>query len=304
MPSLKGVASIGQLKDDLVTRAASVPPGTWLTVAPGFRATQFVEGRYPTRTDLDEAAPNHPVYLPNFHMAIANSRALAIAGVDDLTPNPENGHIGRSADGRLDGILHEQGAIWLIEQHVPPPAISDAIAAIHHGAQAALAAGVTTIIEPAVSDDDVAAYRRLRDTHELPLRVSLLLRLDTDPEPARMLERLRTWPYEPTLHPWLSFLGVKLFLDGAFFQGKAMLTEPYCIEPDLRTQLHEAATVSALFDEATRRGWVFGAHASGDAAVRLLLDAYEQSPARRPGSLQVIHAHLPKREDMGRLARA
>jgi predicted amidohydrolase YtcJ len=302
--SLKGVGSIAELKEQLAARAAAVPPGIWLTVAPGFRATQFAEGRYPTRTDLDEAAPDHPVYLPNFHMAVVNSRALAIAGVDEQTPEPDNGHIGRDADGRLDGTLHEQGAMWLVERHVPPTPSTDAAAAVRATAKAAVAAGVTSVIDAAVSDVDVAAFERLRAADDLPLRVSLLLRLDTDPEPAVMLERLRTWRHVPTRDPWLSFLGVKLFLDGAFFQGKALLSEPYSSEPDLRTQLHDAATVASLFDEAVSRGWVFGAHASGEEAVRLLLDTFDRSPSRRPGSLQVIHAHLPRPDDVGRLAAA
>ncbi|MFC1871123.1 amidohydrolase family protein [Chloroflexota bacterium] len=83
------VASIGDLKRLIRDRARKTPPGEWL---PGTDYNEFylAEKRHPTRWDIDEVAPDHPVVLAHrsLHACVLNSRALQLAGITGETTEP------------------------------------------------------------------------------------------------------------------------------------------------------------------------------------------------------------------------
>jgi hypothetical protein len=91
----------------------------WL-VGATYSPDMFPEGQA-TRNFLDKHFPERPVYVVehSWHHGIANSRALEIAGIDDLTPDPTAGTIVRDEHGRATGELIEN-AVWLVKQHIPP----------------------------------------------------------------------------------------------------------------------------------------------------------------------------------------
>ena len=95
-------------------------PGEWLLAA-AYSPAMFPEGQA-TRDFLDQYFPERPLYIVehSWHHGIANTKALEIAGVDDLTPNPAAGTIVRDEHGRATGELIENGT-WLVKQHIPPP---------------------------------------------------------------------------------------------------------------------------------------------------------------------------------------
>jgi len=55
--------SISELQEAIARRAESVPSGRFITCIGGWNHTQFAEARTPTKKELDEAAPKHPVYI-------------------------------------------------------------------------------------------------------------------------------------------------------------------------------------------------------------------------------------------------
>ena len=65
----------------------------------------MAEGRPINRPDLDEAAPNNPVFIQHRggHTAFVNSAALNKADINDQTPNPAGGAYEHGADGKLTG---------------------------------------------------------------------------------------------------------------------------------------------------------------------------------------------------------
>ena len=67
----------------------------------------LAELRLPTRTDLDEAVPDRPVVLYRYcgHIAVANSEALRLAGIDATTPDPPGGSFDRDRTGFPTGVL-------------------------------------------------------------------------------------------------------------------------------------------------------------------------------------------------------
>ncbi|MBN1176791.1 MAG: amidohydrolase [Dehalococcoidales bacterium] len=119
------VRSIADIKEAVRRRAEKTPPGTWLS-GTDYNEFYLAGKRCPTRWDLDEAAPDHPVVLTHrsLHACVLNSRALALAGINRETPEPEGARIERDLEtGEPNGILVEM--LSYIRSEVMPP-LSDA----------------------------------------------------------------------------------------------------------------------------------------------------------------------------------
>jgi len=115
--------SIPALLERLRAAAERRPAGSWI-VAVGHDQGRLAERRHPTLAELDAAVPAHPllVYRACNHMALANSMALARAGVTPATPDPPGGRIERDDHGNLTGVLLE-AAMSLVAGAVEAPAI-------------------------------------------------------------------------------------------------------------------------------------------------------------------------------------
>lgn len=94
--SLSAARSIKDIQTAISKRAATTPPGKWILCSSGWHESQLIEGRLPTRHEIDAAAPNNPVLIRRGgHVATVNSAALKIAGITKDTPDPKGGVIVR-----------------------------------------------------------------------------------------------------------------------------------------------------------------------------------------------------------------
>jgi len=95
----------------LQASAADRPEGEWI-LGIGYDDSLLAEKRHPSRDDLDRASETHPIFLMHVsgHMGVANSMALARAGIDESSEAPAGGVISRDASGRLTGLLEETAA--------------------------------------------------------------------------------------------------------------------------------------------------------------------------------------------------
>ncbi|MBM3573492.1 MAG: amidohydrolase family protein [Alphaproteobacteria bacterium] len=185
----------------IVLMPLGAPPMNYIS-----RPEQLAEGRFPTRHDLDQVAPDHPVYIRAVwgwwsrqpFPSIANSRALALAGVNRDTPSPHNIEILHDAWGEPTGVFLERNWAPVLEYTlfscVPRFTHADRVAGVRHGAMVYNAVGTTSAYEghgltPAVID----AYREVHDTGDLTLRMQIPLSLPTaamdDRAIAAMLEQ-------------------------------------------------------------------------------------------------------------------
>ena len=189
---IAGLRSVGQIVERVRVAAASTPPGTWIVLMPMgapphdyvSRPDQLTDGRFPTRHDLDAAAPDHPVYIRAVwgwwsrrpFPSIANSRALALAGITRDTPAPPNVDILRDARGEPTGVFLERNFVPVLEytlfRDLPRFTYEDRVASVRLGARAYAAAGTTATFEghgltPAVT----RAYGDVHAAGELPLRM-------------------------------------------------------------------------------------------------------------------------------------
>ncbi len=116
--SWPAVFTISDMQAKLAERIAKTPPGEWVV---GSGWVTF-EGRYPNKHDLDPVSPNHPVFVINQggHMAVVNSLALEMAGVNASTPDPGNGRFLREANGEPSGTVMNHPAMDYFRRLWPP----------------------------------------------------------------------------------------------------------------------------------------------------------------------------------------
>jgi hypothetical protein len=282
-------------------------------------------GGRPDGAQLARVAPGRAIALwsHDHHSRWLSERALTLAGLGPETADPPGGRLGRRADGRLDGLLHEHAAS-LVDRAIPPVTAAVIRSLLAGYARTLAALGVTAVHDPGEVTDDPrmergpAMYRALAFAEALPLRVVASVReeqlgsaidahvgtgrsitvLDSAaPEAARRIERYRDG--------WL-----KLFADGALGSRSAALLEPYETTdpagPPLggpngmlvsdRAALLRAATMAAGAGIATQ------IHGIGDAAVRLALDVLGGVPVQGGARHRVEHAQLVSAEDAERFA--
>jgi predicted amidohydrolase YtcJ len=195
--------------------AAHTPPGEWIVTLPMgappdgyvFDASQLKEGRFPDRRDLDRAAPDNPVYIRSPWgwwsrlplPSVANSRALAIAGVTRDTQAPAKIEIVKDATGEPTGVFLERNWAPVLEytlfECVPRFTYEDRYAGLRHAVRESSAAGTTAAFEGhGVTPQVIDAYRQLEAAGELTLRMQLPLSVPSAAfDDAKVTEMLDQW---------------------------------------------------------------------------------------------------------------
>ncbi len=175
--SPRAVSSIAEIQCAIRERSADAREGEWLR-AWGYDEFHLTEGRAPTRWELDEAAPSHPVKLTHRsgHASVLNSAALRALGIGNETPEPIGATIERDASGELTGYLQEMEA-ELGARGVPSLVAGEIEGLLDQAFRRLLALGVTSLQdatpEGALGQWDVLDDLRRRD--RLPLRVSKMV---------------------------------------------------------------------------------------------------------------------------------
>ncbi|MBL8360732.1 MAG: amidohydrolase [Rubrivivax sp.] len=295
---LSGARSIADIQAAIRDWAASHPQASWITSGSGWHVAVLAEQRYPTRQELDAACPDRPVYLPRVgHAAVANSRALALAGITAATPDPDGGRISRDAQGEPDGLLLEPPAFEPVARLVPPPSAADQEGALRDVQRRYHAAGLTGIMDPGVPPDVMGLYQRLWQRGELSVRSVLMPLADASRPVDETIARiegsgLRTGFGDDRL----KLGGVKVFLDGGASLGTALMREPY---PDERCncgiQVTPTESLRRIAWACARNGWSLGVHVVGGKAIDLALEIFEEVNSEIPLRdlrFSLIHAYL------------
>lgn len=274
-------ALLGAVRD----RAARTPKGEWV-IGRGYDHFKLDTGRHPYREELDAAAPDHPVYIvrTDGHLAVANSAALKLAGIDENTPSPMGGLIEKQ-NGRLTGLLAETGREPVMNV-LPKADVETLVQSIERGGADLLSRGITSCMEAAVGIRDgwteMLAYQQAHRTGRLPLRVYATLMGDKTrsilPEchAAGMIsgggdDRFRIGP-------------VKIFTDGSAGGRTAAFKQPYMggDADDTGLLCLSDEEVRTMVLDGHRKGYRFAIHAIGDAAIEQVLTALELALADTP----------------------
>lgn len=273
------VSSIPEMQAAVRKRAETVPSGNWI-LGQGYDQASLAEGRHPTRQDLDAAAPDHPVFVWRtcHHIGVANSRALAAAGLSAATPDSSDGTLDRDESGELTGVLRE-AMNDPVKAVLGQPTEDDIATAIAQGGQEFRRWGVTSASEAGIgTSKQLAAYQRTRDDGTLALRTTLMMMIDQTLEPLSSLG-IRTGFGDS----WLQIGNAKLFTDGSIGGRTARMYQPYEGEPDnVGLWMDDPQAMKSKIVAAHTAGFQLGCHAIGDEAIELLLDAYAEAQRAAP----------------------
>ena len=298
--ALHDVPDLPGALERVAARAASTPPGTWITGA-GFALDRWGV-RSLEATALDAIAPHHPVLLrsQDHHAGWANGAALAAAGIGAHTPDPAHGVIVRDAAGHPTGYLLEH-AVDLVRAAVPPADRDTWLRAVRAAGSDLARRGITTVHHMAY--EPPAAWRAIADVasgEDYPLRVWACV-------PQGDLEHAAAIGLAGGQGGARFVLGgAKFFADGALGSRTAWMLEPYLDTPGTGMTVDAPDTLRERFALAIAAGFAPVTHAIGDAAVRAVVDVLETSaPAWRAAGLRpriehVQHAHP---DDVARLGR-
>jgi len=309
---LDGLETLVAFQQRLDQFAKSHPTLPWITGGGwGYSAfpDQTVHRKY-----IDAVIADRPVYVSerDGHMGLANSKALALAGITRETPDPPNGHIVRDASGEPTGELKE-AAQRLIRSHLPPRTRDDVYEALLKHMDEAAAQGLTSVQNASWDPGDQPVYLRALAADALKLRFHFatpILPGEGTAPPEHSLKKVlvaadlagykelrATFP-----GPLVKFGAIKGVLDGTVDARTAAMFEPYVgggtgipfWEPD------DLNRTVALYD---KEGFQVLLHAIGDKAINMALNAFENA-AKTNGTSgrrhRVEHAEVPLRSDLPR----
>jgi predicted amidohydrolase YtcJ len=297
--ALNGAASMAEIQKLVKDAAATHKPGEWI-LGSGWDQTRWPDQKFPGRLQLDEAAPQNPVYLEHVsgHIAVVNSLALKHAEITKDTPDPPGGQIERFADGEPTGLLKEDPAQEMVWERVPDPSAAERRRGIEMVLEELGRNGVTSV-QDFSQWEDFLVYINLKEEKKLTVRITewLPFILSTDELQNRRAQG-------GTTDPWLRTGALKGFLDGALGTRTAALLEPYSDDPSTSgIPRLDPGKLKTMAIERDKLGFQLAFHAIGDKANRLALDTFE-SVARvnppRDRRDRIEHAQVVASQDMPR----
>jgi len=273
----------------LVAQAAQkADPGAWI-IGMGWHQDKWdrvpepnVDG-VPLNTKLNEVAPDNPVYLGHAsgHAAFANDAALAAAGIDDGTADPDGGTIVRDANGKATGLLREKAkglveqAIAAFEMRLPPEERAKKFQAqVKLAGEEALRFGITSFHDAGSRFAEVDALRGLEEQNALPVRLYVMLR---GASVSDYEQKLADYYMPAEENDFLAVRSIKQQIDGALGAHGAWLLEPYTDKPDSTgLVLDPVAQIENVGALALKHGFQINTHAIGTRANREVLNLYER----------------------------
>jgi predicted amidohydrolase YtcJ len=330
------VTDVPALQRALARAARDLAPGAWV-VGMDWDEARLAERRAPTRDELDQAVSDRPVVAMHYscHRLVANSRALALAGIDRGTPDPPGGHIGRGRNGHPNGLLVERGMSRVESLLRANLAARDADGflerlARHHDAM--LAVGITAVVDATVPGEMRALYQEA-ERRDLLRVTTVMLPVSTSgyfEPPWDVLESpraecgsgvLRTGPVKLVFDGapacamclgWLQLAGAtlrtfaRMIAHRSLDPMRTMMSAEPRIGREIRTgiTIYDREEARAIVRAATERGFAVATHALGNDAIDVALGAYQAagSALARGGTPRIEHAMYLDRERIGRIA--
>ncbi len=297
---LVGTRSIAEVRERLEAGVAGSMRGGWI-LGRGWDQNDWPEKVFPTRDDLDEVSADRPIYIIRVcgHAAVANSKALAMAGIDDRTPDPKGGKIERDEAGRPTGLLFEE-AKSLVTGVIPPLTREEKKRLLERAAKDCLAVGLVGVHEMGVSGEDKSIIEELYGAGELTFRITAYY--DSDDE--NIEDFVDSGPIRGAYDHLFSIVGVKFYADGSLGARSAAMLDDYSDDKGNRGILvTEPDTLYEGIRKCHEKGFQAAIHAIGDRGVRVSLDVLERvledSPAPDPRH-RIEHSQIVSRSDIAR----
>ena len=299
---LVGTRSYQEVIDRVVARAREVPAGTWIT-GRGWDQNDWADGRFPSHEALSRAVPNHPVHLTRVdgHAALANARAMQLAGLTAQTRDPAGGRIERSESRAPTGVLVDR-AMDIVSSKIPAPDKAEIRAAVLAAIAESNRYGLTGVHDAGVAREVIDVYEELAREGRYSLRNYVMVRLNDQAIDHYMARGPQSALYDGRL--WIR--AIKISVDGALGSRGAALLEPYTDEPaHSGLVLVPEDRIREVGIRALRGGFQLNVHAIGDRGNRIVLDAFEAALREVPTAdhrFRIEHAQILHHQDIPRFA--
>lgn len=296
------VRSIPEMLDALRSHPAYGKGDTDWIEGWGYDESKLEEHRTPTRHDLDRVSVTQPIYVmrSDYHSGLANSRALALAGITQGTPDPPDGTFGRDAQGVPNGILREHGAAQaVIQARGAPDYASDVTRLVATSARLA-AHGIVACTDMLCIPTKVRQLDLYRDAQAEGFTQQARLYYN--------FETLQTHPVPPITDAdrtgQVAIGGIKLFMDGSISNRTAWMRDPYPGTADERgMRLCAPQLMADALAFARANSLQIAVHAMGDRAIQEVIDVYgaEEPWMGAIPSVRIEHASVINTEMMQRI---
>ena len=302
-PPVGGINTIKELQAELrkFIEESNLQPGEWV-MGLGYDDSLLSEQRHPTKEDLDEVSTEHPIYLIHVsaHLGAANSLALSLANINTETKDPPGGKIRRYQNSSEPNGVFEETAAYPLQQ-LAMSAYKDPIGSVKSAMEIYAKNGITTAQDGASSKETIGLMQAANAQGKINLDIisypigqnGLLKDIDT----------LSFGSYTGRL----KIGGIKLILDGSP-QGKtAYLTEPYYKPPHSESDSYKGyplipqSEVSKWVKEYAELKIPIMAHANGDAAADMLIEAVKQANMNSDHRTIMIHAQTVREDQLDQM---
>lgn len=302
----------------IATRVKVSKPGDLIGLRQVF-ITRLEEKRYPTRAELDLAAPDNPVVFSTGPDSMLNSAALKLAGIDREFKLPEGSSARIEKDpatGEPTGLLRGFNPKLNAKSVAKSPTAADRYRRTRELFHDYNSVGLTTVADRDSSFGQTALYDELRQKGDLTVRMRVSMSIPAMslwPASAKAIDEVIQSPLAKPDNN-LQIIGTKVYLDGGMLTGSSWMLEPWGIseaygisDPQYRgVQKIPADRLKQLVEKVTAAGLQFTAHSVGDAAVKLLVDTYEEVDAKhsvRAARASVTHCNFMQPESIAKAAR-
>ncbi|MEX0728214.1 MAG: amidohydrolase family protein, partial [Planctomycetaceae bacterium] len=282
IPEMETVADVLQ---HIAQRATQVQEGDWIILSQVF-ITRLRDQRYPTRKELDQAAPKNPVMFRTGPDCALNSLALELSGIDKdfKIPAGESGLIERDETGEPTGILRNASRFVKTKSNEKSPSDDERRERLRLLLADYNSVGLTSIADRGAGEGSITLYKELFDRGELTCRVFMSYTVNGQ-APIEEVEKQIQKAADHPLHAedrWLWVRGIKAFLDGGMLTGSAYMRQPWGVseiysirDPDYQgIRFIPPENLERMARYALERNLQFTAHSVGDGAVHALIDAY------------------------------
>jgi predicted amidohydrolase YtcJ len=299
-PPVGKINNIDELKAELKNfiKDSDLQPGEWV-MGLGYDDSLLKEQRHPTKDDLDEVSTEHPIYLIHVsaHLGAANSLGLSLANINSHTQDPPGGKIRRYENSLEPNGVFEETAAYPLQQ-LAMSAYKDPIGSVKKAMEIYAKNGITTAQDGASSLETI----RLMQAAD----AQNMINIDVISYPIGqngLNENLDAFSFG-TYEGRVKVGGVKLILDGSP-QGKtAYLTQPYYKPPHNESQSYKGyplipqIDVSKLVKEYADLNIPIMAHANGDAAADMLIQAVRDAEIESDHRTIMIHAQTVREDQL------
>ena len=266
-------------------RAQELGPGKWVRVA-NFNDSKLVENRHITRWEMDEAAPENPVFIVSDtgHQSLVNSTAIELAGITKDTPDPSGGEIERSESGEPTGLLYET-AMELVGNIVPPYTVAEIKESLREVLDQFSEWGITSTHDASGYDLGIRAYQQLLKEGVKQVRMNLMVIVHPENQPeVNLLNDMSCLGIESGFgDDWLKVMSLKIMGDGSGAGGTACVYTPQNRgTKGLGLMMTDPEHIEELVLKAHEGGIRCSIHSIGDRGIDIALDCIEKAQKRKP----------------------